>query len=295
MSETQLNNFSSVPNQEGLQVGQDQNPSQIEPNSHYLDEIKGFTNRIEAVINEHFGSDLPVIHFTNAEVGNEIGKLVSTGFLERFSEEGSIKKIHVGAFRKQYEIRGHFRDMTLGEDSLLAVLSKLRKITEQFYHHGLRTNKNQLKNGRRASYSLPAAIIMKKPDKLDRGTDNYDHWIVRDPQGKERILAIVRFDPHRAVDWITFKKSEENEILKRMIHGLGLNRLEQIASAYNEAIHPQKKADLALYAHDLVDAYLVGRDEFDSLFVVLDDSVRKIIEERRQKYNLFGTNKNQVA
>lgn len=272
--------------------GVSENPvsSSIEPNLHYLDHIKGLTNRIAAVLIEHFGNDLPVIHFTNAEVGNEIGKLVSTGFLESFTSEGFIKQTHVGAFKKQDIPGGPFRDISFHQDGVLVALHKLRKIVDQFYHHGLRTNKNQLTKSRGASYSLPAAIIMEKPGKLGRGTDNYDHWIVRDSQGAEKILAIVKFDLHQAVNWITLKRTQENEILKRIIHGLGSNRLAQIATAYHKAHDPHTKANLALYAHDLVDAYLVDPNEFDSIFAALDVSVRKIIDERRQKYNLFGVN-----
>lgn len=267
-----------------------ENISHIEPNPHYLDDITGLTNRIEAVIGEHFGNELPVIHFTNAEVGNQIDKLVSTGFLEKFSDEGSIKKFHVGAFRTQDEPKGPFRDMTLENDSLPTALDKLRKITQQFYHHGLRTNKNQLKNTRNAAFSLPAAIVMEKPEKLDRGTDNYDHWVVRDSQGKEKILAMVTFDPRRATNWVTLKRSEENAVLKKMIHGIGMQRLEKISQTYASEEDVHKRADLALYAHDLVDAYLVGRQDFDSLFENIPDTARKAIEERREKYALFQQN-----
>lgn len=286
MTELQVDSTFSIP-QAAETITETPKISPIEPDTHYLENISGLTNRIEAVIVQHFGNDLPILHFTNAEVGNQLDKLISTGFLERFLDEGSVKKIHVGAFRKQEEIRGPFRDLMLGVDNLSTALQKLRKITEQFYHHGLRTNKNQLKSGRGATFSLPAAIIMEKPDKLERGTDNYDHWITTDSQGKEKILAIIKFNPRRATNWVTLKRTEENAILKEIIHGLGTQRLQKISQSYNAEPDLQKKNDLALYAHDLVDSYLVGQEEFDVLFKDISESTRKSIVVRREKYKLF--------
>ncbi len=292
MTEAQID-FSSLISQATEMASKTPKISSIEPDTRYLENISGLTNRIEAVMAEHFGAELPVIHFTNAEVGPQLDKLVSTGFLEKFSEEGSVKKVHVGAFKKQDKVRGPFIDIMLGTDNLSTVLKKLRKITEQFYHHGLRTNKNQLGNARGAAFSLPAAIVMEKPDKLDRGTDNYDHWITRDPQGKEKILAIVKFNPRRAANWVTLDRTERNDILKMIIHGMGTQRLQRISQAYAEEQNLQRKGDLALYAHDLVDTYLVNSDEFDSLFTDLPDDIRKSIDERRKKYSLFQKHEEQ--
>lgn len=270
-------------------LGQDKKNSEIIPNLDYLTDVKGLANRISAVATEHFGDTLPVLHFTNAAIGDDVDVLTSSGFLEKFMKNGSVGKTHVGAFLTQDEQGGSFRDMNLEQDGPLDVLDKARTIAKEFHRHGMRTNKNQLGDKRDSEYSLPAVILFPKPANLVRGTDRYDHWIIKDSIKPEQIMTIVHLDPARAIVDLMRNKGEQNIFLKKIIYGLGKYRLEQLKSALEQAPDTFTKQNIALYAHDLVDAYLIRRDDYDSTFdISILNNLQKIeIEKRRTKFNLL--------
>ena len=97
---------------------------------------------------------------------------------------------------------------------MLQTLEKARKIGIEFYHHGTRTNKNQLEDSRESTYSLPALVVMDKPATLERGVDNYDHWIVPTSQGADKIVTIILLNPERAFGRPLVKnRRNQNEFL----------------------------------------------------------------------------------
>ncbi|CAN5137772.1 hypothetical protein BH09PAT2_BH09PAT2_04160 [soil metagenome] len=262
----------------------------IIPNSNYLENTKGLTERISAIVQEHYGDSLPVIHFTNGAAGNNIDELVSTGFVERFIRDGSVGRLHVGAFKDQSSPGTPFKDMSIKEDSLINILDKARDIAKEFHHHGLRTNKNQLGKQRGSKFSLPVAIMFPKPDHLDRGTDNYDHWIVPDAHGQDEIISIVTLDPESSIHTLAGNHIGENNVLKQLIHGLGLYRLNVIQNQFYKTNDEQIKQSVALYGHDLVDAYLISRQDYDTAFDTAHfvPQMQQIVDGRRQKYNIFN-------
>lgn len=263
--------------------------AEIQPILDYYDKSVGMSERIKLIVAEHFGSSLPVLHFTNAAVGNDIENLISTGFAEKFTEQGSKGKLHVGAFRRQDVVGGPFKDMTLDNSTLFQTLEKARKIGIEFHHHGTRTNKNQLGGSRESTYSLPALVVMDKPETLERGVDNYDHWIVPSSRGSEKIVTIILLNPERAFSRPLVKnRKNQNEFLTDVIHGLGLYRLNQIHQRFLHS-SGEEKDQLALYAHDLVDGYLVSKEDYKKLFDIehFEDKTKDEISKREADYNFF--------
>lgn len=262
--------------------------NEIVPKVNYFDSDMGVSRRLETIYREHFGDELPVIHFTNKEVGNTLDLLESTGFCERFQDLGIRGALHVGAFRTQDEKGGLFRDLRIGDDSISTILQKFREINSEFYHHGMRTNKNQLGKKRNATFSMPAVLVFEKPGVLRRGTDAYDHWIVKDELGADKLLALVELKPVEAMRWIALNKQDQNSIIKDVIHELGTSRMDLLHEKYVDEIVPEIRDKYALYAHDLVDAYMVERGEFDDLFSDVSSYVKEQIDTRRKSYNILN-------
>lgn len=262
----------------------------IEPNLSYLEGKDGISSRMSAVMQEHLGSTLPVVHFTNAEVGESIKGLVSTGFLERFMNEGTNGKLHVGAFRTQDDA-DTFQDMKIEDVSPINILRTARKIALQFYKHGKRTNKNSLKENRDAPYSLPAVILLPRPAKLERGTDEYYHWIIPQKVYPDNILSIFALSPDKATRYEKISHKKQREIAREILRHIGLQRLEQLHASDTKVESEEQKTNIIIYAHDLVDGFLISEKDFQSTFPqeMLNPYIERELTRRRQKYAL--TNK----
>jgi hypothetical protein len=87
-------------------------------------------------------------------------------------------------------------------------------------------------------------------------------------------------------------RSKQNQFLKTIIHGLGVSRLQLLRSEFQKEEDNSRRQDLALYAHDLVDGYLITRDDYDNAFNTSNLSPQTVdeLKQRRERYNLFQQN-----
>jgi hypothetical protein len=289
-----------------------------------IDTEHGLTKRIASTFEKHWTKTLPIVHITNDEVNwGPKSPIQSTGFVDSIFSEGLRKYSNVGhvppesmresinqRFRERPNIDVDYITEEEAKKSPKKFLAAIDRLRTEFIHHGLRVNKNNVKG----TLSIPAVIIMDGDVIRQAGDDRAVHAQVQEKVKPERIIDVFQFDPNEMIrtymetgihppsnthngnrndknfpfrDELAGKsKDVRNTFLKQFITSMGLFRIDELKALYDVTTDQEIKNKIVQSAHDLVDIYVVSRNDFDNTFTELDTQSIEDIRNRREKYKL---------
>lgn len=281
----------------------------------------GLTERIVSTVDKHWGDKrFPVIHFTNDEVGWGKGlSLTSTNFVKSILSEGLRKNTSLGyipskemslQIEPRFANKAYVDTTYISEDdakrSPLKLLQAIDRIRREFVHHGLRTNKNNI----RGSFSIPAVVIIDGNIPVQQGDDRTQQAVSLVHTPADKIIGVFQFDPNSIIRDYLSKNGKEpisirspkkekihfreelsgtdqtvrKDFQRQVLHKVGLGRLVEIKAMRSLAESDLQRQKLVLSAHDMVDIFLISPEEFDKEFPNINPSVKREINQRREEF-----------
>lgn len=138
---------------------------------------------------------MPVVHISTKAIKNNNGE-ISTGFIENIKEKGFRKRdTNISAFIRKAEKNSLAKPEFL-KDKPEEFIKSLRLFLQRYLHHGLRTNKEALKELKGSSEAVPAMILIDGDVQLEHGSDYDDHYILKNGSTPEQIIGIIDLEKH---------------------------------------------------------------------------------------------------
>lgn len=167
---------------------------------------------------QEFDIPLPFVHVTSGAVKLENGSIVSTGFIDNITTNGTNPNINVAAFVERHE--GELSKIAKPQyfiDHPDQFIEDIHLMLKRYKKHGMRVNKDSLKNIRHKYEGLPTSLIINGSDVLTkRGVDGDEHYVLLSRIKAQDIIGTLPLD--------TINADNRDEVLTYSSQLLSLTR-----------------------------------------------------------------------
>lgn len=164
---------------------------EILQNNH---ELKTEIQRCMHILNEN-NVYMPIIHITSDAIQTQTNK-INTGFIENIMKSGFKQKDTNVAVFLEGSGGAAFTNPEYFENNPEEFIKNIKLFIKRYVHHGLRVNKDSLKELKNNGVGIPKMIIIEGNVELQHGSDYDNHYILEETVPPEKIIGNIDLSEH---------------------------------------------------------------------------------------------------